>query len=103
MPKDGIATVARECNPYSSYGLPQQLFTAAPPRNHPACQKPSLQTDGLRLLAEIAQGGVIEALAREGGLDSTWWAGPEMSARMKRGEVPIKDHHPCRLSRATPR
>jgi predicted ATPase len=31
----------------------------------------------LRLLAETAQGGVVNALAREGGLDSTFWAGPE--------------------------
>ncbi|CRN08053.1 AAA family ATPase [Pseudomonas fulva] len=48
----------------------------------------------LRLLAETAQGGVIQALAREGGLDSTWWAGPEPSARMMRGEVPIQGQHP---------
>jgi predicted ATPase len=45
----------------------------------------------LRLLAETAQGGVVRALAREGGLSSTLWAGPEaMTARMKRGEVPIQ-------------
>jgi predicted ATPase len=31
----------------------------------------------LRLLAETAQGQVIPALAREGGLGSTLWAGPE--------------------------
>src|SRR5688572_31569995 len=30
----------------------------------------------LRLLAEIAQGRVIQSLAREGGLQSTLWAGP---------------------------
>ncbi len=45
----------------------------------------------LRLLAETAQGGVINALAREGGLDSTFWAGPEsISRRMHNGEVPIE-------------
>ncbi|MDR7191536.1 AAA family ATPase [Luteimonas terrae] len=45
----------------------------------------------LRLLAETAQGGVVPALAREGGLQSTLWAGPEtLSARMRRGEVPIE-------------
>ncbi|MCD9096064.1 AAA family ATPase [Luteimonas fraxinea] len=45
----------------------------------------------LRLLAETAQGGVVSALAREGGLQSTLWAGPEtLSARMRRGEVPIE-------------
>ena len=31
----------------------------------------------LRLLAEIAQGGVVRSLVREGGLPSTLWAGPE--------------------------
>lgn len=31
----------------------------------------------LRLLAETARGGVITSLAREGGLQSTLWAGPE--------------------------
>lgn len=42
----------------------------------------------LRLLAETAQGGVINALAREGGLESTYWAGPEqISRRMRSGEV----------------
>jgi predicted ATPase len=45
----------------------------------------------LRLLAETAQGNVVGALAREGGLAATLWAGPEeMSPRMKRGEVPIQ-------------
>lgn len=45
----------------------------------------------LRLLAETAQGGVVAALAREGGLASSLWAGPEnFSAGMRRGEVPIQ-------------
>lgn len=45
----------------------------------------------LRLLAETAQGGVINALAREGGLDSTFWAGPEsISRRMLNGEVAVQ-------------
>jgi predicted ATPase len=45
----------------------------------------------LRLLAETAQGGVVNALAREGGLESTLWAGPEkMSAGMRKGDVPIQ-------------
>ncbi|MEH6418718.1 AAA family ATPase [Pseudomonas sp. CGJS7] len=45
----------------------------------------------LRLLAQTAQGGVVPALAREGGLASSLWAGPEIiSERMKRGEVPIQ-------------
>ena len=45
----------------------------------------------LRLLAETAHGGVVGALAREGGLSSILWAGPEkISRRMERGEVPIQ-------------
>ncbi|NWD73366.1 AAA family ATPase [Pseudomonas gingeri] len=55
----------------------------------------------LRLLAETAQGGVVNALAREGGLDSTFWAGPEkITQRMRNGEVPIQGthyQHPKRL------
>lgn len=38
----------------------------------------------LRLLAETAQGGVIAALAREGGLPSVLWAGPEQIGRSVR-------------------
>ncbi|RDS79655.1 ATP-binding protein [Dyella monticola] len=45
----------------------------------------------LRLLAETAHGGVVNALAREGGLPSTLWAGPEhITRRMRQGEVPIQ-------------
>ena len=45
----------------------------------------------LRLLAETAQGGVVNALAREGGLESTFWAGPEkISRRMLNGEVEVQ-------------
>lgn len=45
----------------------------------------------LRLLAETAQGGIVNALAREGGLSSTFWAGPEnLSRRMQRGEVEVE-------------
>jgi predicted ATPase len=45
----------------------------------------------LRLLSETAQGGVINSLAREGGLNSTFWAGPEnISHRMRTGEVEIE-------------
>ena len=45
----------------------------------------------LRLLAETAQGGVVASLAREGGLSSTLWAGPEnVSRAMKRGDVPVQ-------------
>jgi predicted ATPase len=45
----------------------------------------------LRLLAETAQGGVVSALAKEGGLDSTFWAGPEkISKAMREGKVAIE-------------
>ena len=45
----------------------------------------------LRLLAETAQGNVVGALAREGGLASTFWAGPERFSRgMRAGEVPVQ-------------
>ncbi|RRH91667.1 ATP-binding protein [Variovorax beijingensis] len=45
----------------------------------------------MRLLAEIANGGVIRSLVREGGLASTLWAGPErFSAAMLRGDTPVQ-------------
>lgn len=54
----------------------------------------------LRLLSETAQGGVIAALAREGGLSSTFWAGPEkLSKRMLSGEVPVQGGPKQKVSR----
>ena len=45
----------------------------------------------LRLLAETAQGGVVNALAHEGGLESAFWAGPEkLTNRMISGEVEVQ-------------
>jgi predicted ATPase len=45
----------------------------------------------LRLLADIAQGRIIQSLAAEGGLRSTLWAGPETFSRaMKAGTQPIR-------------
>src|SRR5262244_1472034 len=45
----------------------------------------------LRLLADIAQGRIIQSLAAEGGLHSTLWAGPESFSRaVKRGEHPVQ-------------
>jgi predicted ATPase len=45
----------------------------------------------LRLLAETAQGRAIPSLAREGGLQSTLWAGPETFSRtVLRGEHPVQ-------------
>ena len=45
----------------------------------------------LRLLADIAQGRIIQSLAAEGGLESTLWAGPETISRsMKQGLHPIE-------------
>ncbi len=54
------------------------------------CGKSNLYK-ALRLLAETAQGNVISAIAKEGGLESVLWAGPEkISRNMQRGEVPIQ-------------
>ncbi|HEV3425100.1 MAG TPA: AAA family ATPase [Paraburkholderia sp.] len=45
----------------------------------------------LRLLAVTARGGVIPSLAREGGLPSTLWAGPERFSRgMLAGVEPVQ-------------
>ncbi len=45
----------------------------------------------LRLLADTAQGRAIPSLAREGGLASTLWAGPERFSRaMLAGEAPVQ-------------
>jgi predicted ATPase len=45
----------------------------------------------LHLLAETAQGRLIPSLAREGGLQSTLWAGPEtLSRAVLRGEHPVQ-------------
>ncbi|ABD09034.1 conserved hypothetical protein [Rhodopseudomonas palustris HaA2] len=45
----------------------------------------------LKLLADIAQGRVIQSLAAEGGLPSTLWAGPEtLSRSMKQGVHPVQ-------------
>jgi len=45
----------------------------------------------IRMLADVAQGRAIGSLAREGGLPSTLWAGPEAFSReMKAGSAPIQ-------------
>lgn len=45
----------------------------------------------LRLLAGAAQNGVVAALAAEGGLSSTLWAGPDsISADMRSGRTPVQ-------------
>ncbi len=45
----------------------------------------------LRLLADIAQGRIIQSLAAEGGLSSTLWAGPEdFSRAMKAGTQAVQ-------------
>lgn len=45
----------------------------------------------LRLLADVAQGRIIQSLAAEGGLQSTLWAGPEAISRaMKQGTQPVQ-------------
>jgi predicted ATPase len=45
----------------------------------------------LRLLADTAQSRVVPSLAREGGLQSTLWAGPETISRsMRQGHHPVQ-------------
>ena len=45
----------------------------------------------LRLLVAAANGNVVNALAREGGLPNVMWAGPEKISRaMERGDVPVQ-------------
>jgi predicted ATPase len=45
----------------------------------------------LRLLADGARNGMVAALAREGGLPSTLWAGPEVIGRAAReGRYPVQ-------------
>src|SRR5258706_818007 len=45
----------------------------------------------LRLLSDTAQGRVVTSLAREGGLQSTLWAGPESISRaVRRGDYPVE-------------
>lgn len=45
----------------------------------------------MKLLADIAQGRVIQSLATEGGLQSTLWAGPEnFSRKMKAGTQAVQ-------------
>ena len=45
----------------------------------------------LKLLADIAQGRIIQSLAAEGGLQSTLWAGPEAISRsMKAGTASVQ-------------
>jgi len=45
----------------------------------------------LRLLADAAQNAVVASLAREGGLPSTLWAGPEIIGdTVRRGEQPVQ-------------
>ncbi len=55
----------------------------------------------LRLLADVAQGHIATSLAREGGLQSTLWAGPESISRaVRRGDHPVQGtrrKHPVSL------
>lgn len=45
----------------------------------------------LRLLADTAQGRAVSSIAREGGLQSTLWAGPEViAASVRRGDYPVQ-------------
>jgi predicted ATPase len=49
----------------------------------------------LRLLGDAAQNSVVASLAREGGLPSTLWAGPETIARsVRQGDHPVEGTAP---------
>jgi predicted ATPase len=53
------------------------------------CGKSNLYK-ALRLLSETAKGNLIASLAKEGGLNSTFWAGPDsLTKAMKSGSAPI--------------
>lgn len=63
------------------------------------CGKSNLYR-ALRLLAETAQDGVVKALANEGGLSSTYWAGPErLSKGMMDGSQPVQGGMPKKRKR----
>lgn len=54
------------------------------------CGKSNLYKS-LRLLADSAQGRLISSIAQEGGLDYTFWAGPETFTRgMRDGSAPVQ-------------
>lgn len=54
------------------------------------CGKSNLYK-ALRLLSETAKGNLISSIAQEGGLDYTFWAGPEsFSKSMRDGSQPIQ-------------
>lgn len=54
------------------------------------CGKSNLYK-ALRLLAETTKGNLISSIAQEGGLDYTFWAGPEKLTRgMRDGSNPIE-------------
>ena len=46
----------------------------------------------LRLLSQAGRGGVVSALAQDGGMSSAYWAGPAtLSRAMRQGEVPVEE------------
>lgn len=68
--------------------LPLQRFNVVTGAN--GSGKSSLYR-ALRLLGDAALNQVVASLAREGGLPSTFWAGPEQVARsVKEGEHPVE-------------
>ncbi|WP_417502984.1 AAA family ATPase [Marinobacter sp.] len=54
------------------------------------CGKSNLYKS-LRLLAETAKGNLISSIAQEGGLDYTFWAGPDQLTKgMREGSAPVQ-------------
>ncbi len=65
------------------------------------CGKSNLYKS-LRLLAETTKGNLIGSIANEGGLGSTFWAGPETFTKaMKNGTAPIQGNGKNNNSRLT--
>lgn len=81
----------------SNYRSIQQLVMPLRPLNLVTGSNGSGKSNiykSLRLLAETAHGGVVGSLAGEGGLHSTFWAGPkEITEAMHRGDVAIEGTH----------
>ena len=84
-----IATLAVE-NYRSLRGLIVPLATLTVVTGANGTGKSSLYR-ALRLLADAARNGAVAALAREGGLPSTLWAGPETIGRaVREGTYPVQ-------------
>jgi predicted ATPase len=84
-----ITTVA-VVNYRSLHDVPISLSTLTVVTGANGSGKSSLYR-ALRLLTDCARGDVVASLAREGGLPSALWAGPEaFGTRVRSGELPVQ-------------